>query len=168
MLDELKRCFAEENMVGIKLHPYCHERSLSYKNYRVAYEFANEWRLPVMSHTYTAEDVDATDRLAAEYPDAVFIMAHTGGEGYNIEKALAVAKKHENVYGDIAVSQSMEGRIEYFTKEITAKKFLFGTDTACMSPVATLAMVAMAEISEDEKKDILGLNMRRILDRKRV
>ena len=167
ILPELERCFTHEGMVGVKLHPWCHERSLSYKHYRSVYEFANERRLPVMSHTYTGEDVATTGLLAEEFPEAVFIMAHMGGEGVNVEYALEMAAGHENVYGDIAVSQSMEGRIEYFVNEITSKKFLFGTDNACMNPVATMAMIAMAEISDEEKKDIFGLNMQRILSRRK-
>jgi len=164
-MEELERCFTFPGMKGIKLHPYCHERPLSYTHYRPAYEYAAENRIFVMSHTYTAEDIDATDRLAREFPEAVFIMAHMGGEKQNVERALEVAGRHENVYGDLAVSQSMEGVIEWYVREIGSKKVLFGTDGACMSPVATLALVAMAEISDDEKRDIFGMNMQRILDR---
>jgi hypothetical protein len=121
-----------------------------------------------MSHTYTAEDIAATDKLAVEYPEAFFIMAHMGGEGQNVERALEVAARHDNVCGDLAVSQTMEGRVEWFVREIGAGKVLFGTDIACMNPVATLALIAMAEISDDDKLDILGRNMRRILDRVRI
>ena len=162
---ELIRCFQHPGMVGIKLHPWCHDRPMSYRHYRPAYIFAQKYHLPVMTHTYTAEDVDATDRLAVEFPEVSFIMAHMGGEGYNVEKALDVAKKHGNVFGDIAVSQSMEGRVEKFVKEIGANKLIFGTDTSCMNPIATFAMIAMAEISDEEKKMIFGLNMQGILDK---
>jgi len=160
----LERCFSHPGMRGIKLHPYCHERPLSYKYYRPVYEYAAARGLCVMSHTYTAEDIGATDKLAAEFPEAIFIMAHTGGEGLNVERALEVISRHENVYGDIAVSQSWEGVIEWYVREVGSKKILFGTDNACMSPVATLALVAMSEISDSEKRDILGLNMQRIID----
>jgi len=162
---ELERCFKYPGFRGIKLHPYCHERSLFYKHYRPVYEFAARNRLFVMSHTYTGEDVAATDYLAGEFPEAIFIMGHTGGEKYNVEKALEVIGRHGNVYGDIAVSQSLEGVIEWYVKEVGAKKILFGTDMPCMSGEATLALVAMAEISDDEKMDILGRNMQKILDK---
>ncbi|MCL2748378.1 MAG: amidohydrolase family protein [Oscillospiraceae bacterium] len=167
MRDELNRCFEHDGMRGIKLHPYTHQRALSYKHYVPVYEFAAQRRLFVMSHTYTPEDVMATDVLAREYSDAIFIMAHTGGEGHNVEQALEVAGKHDNVYGDVAVSQSFEGNIEWFVREIGSRKVLFGTDMACMTPVATVARIAMAEISDEEKLDIFGLNMQRILDYKK-
>jgi predicted TIM-barrel fold metal-dependent hydrolase len=162
--DELDRCFAHSGIVGIKLHPYCHERPMSYKHYRPAFEYAHKNRLPVLTHTYTGEDIETTDRYADEYPDAIFIMAHMGGEGYSVEKALETAARRANVYGDIAVSQTIEGRMESFVKETGAKKILFGTDAVCMNPAATLSMVAMSEIGYDEKEDIFGLNMRAILD----
>jgi len=164
MLSELERCIKHPKMVGIKLHPYCHERPLYYKGYRTAYEFASKNGLFVMSHTYTPEDIDTTDKLAEEFPDTVFIMAHMGGEKMNVENALEVIKKHPNVYGDFSGSQAWEGIIEWYVSVVTSKKLLYGTDTPCMNPSATLALVAMAEITEPEKRDILGLNMKRILE----
>ena len=162
---ELTRCFRFKGMLGIKLHPYAHERPMSYKHYRPAFTFAAKRRLFVMTHTYTQEDIKTTDILAAEFPEATFIMAHTGGEKYNVERALEVIARHDNVYGDLAVSQSMEGVIEWYVREVGSKKILFGTDMPYMSPVATVALVAMSEISDDEKRDIFGLNMQRIIDK---
>ncbi|MCL2059306.1 MAG: amidohydrolase family protein [Oscillospiraceae bacterium] len=160
---ELARCFENSVFRAIKLHPYAHQRPMSYKHYRPAYEFAAERGVFVMSHTYTEEDVEATDRLASEFPGVIFIMGHTGGEGYKIEKALDVINKHDNVYGDIAVSQSWEGGVEWYCREVGSKKILFGTDMPFMTPTATLALVAMAKIGDDEKRDIFGGNMQRIL-----
>ena len=167
MLSELERCSAHPKMLGIKLHPYCHERPLSYKGYRTAYEFATKKNLFVMSHTYTAEDIDMTDKLAIEFPDTVFIMAHMGGEKMNVENALEVIKKHKNVYGDFSGSQSWEGIIEWYVSVVGSKKLLYGTDTPCMNPSATLALVGLAEITDDEKRDILGLNMKNIIEKSR-
>jgi len=167
MLAELKRCMKHPGMKGIKLHPYCHERPLYYKGYRTAYEFASKNSLFVMSHTYTAEDIDTTDKLAVEFPDTIFIMAHMGGEKMNVENALEVIKKHKNVYGDFSGSQAWEGVIEWYVSVVGSKKLLYGTDTPCMNPAATLALVGMAEISDDEKRDILGLNMKRIIENSR-
>ena len=162
--DEMSRCFAR-GMKGIKLHPYCHERPLSYKPYEKAYAFAAAHNSFVMAHTYNAADVANVDKFASEYPDAVFIMGHMGGEMATIEKAVDVVNRHDNVYGDIAVSASWEGIVEWFVKEIGSKKLLFGTDSPCMEGRATFCRVALAEIDEDAKRDIFGLNMKRILDR---
>jgi len=165
MIDgELARCF-KRGMKGIKLHPYCHERPLSYKPYEKTYAFAADRRGFVMAHTYTEADVISVDKFASEYPETVFIMGHTGGEMATVEKAVKVINRHDNVYGDIAVSESKEGIVEWYVREIGSKKLLFGTDMPCMEGRATFNRLALAEIDDDAKRDIFGLNMKRILDR---
>jgi uncharacterized protein len=161
---ELERCFEHEGMKGIKLHPWCHERTLAYKNYSPVFEFATSFGCCVMAHTYSLEDICNMDRLASEYPDAIFIMAHTGGEIPQVEEAIDVINRHENIYTDLAVSESREGNVEWLTREIGSKKLLFGTDMPYMDPRATFSRIAMAEISEEAKKDIFGLNMKAILE----
>ena len=163
---ELDRCFAKnERFMGIKLHPWCHQRPLAHSGYRDAYEYAAEHNAFVMSHTYDPGDVATTAELAMEYPDVIFIMAHMGGEFPTINKAVDVLNKHPNVYGDISGSLSMEGIVEWYVKEAGQKQIVYGTDMCCMDGRATFAMIGLAEIDEEAKKDIYGLNMKRILDK---
>lgn len=164
---ELERCFGFECIKGIKLHPYTHERPMTYKNYLPVYEFAAERKCCVLVHTYTLTDIDGMDRFAAEYPEADFIMAHAGGEIPQVEAAIDVINRHKNIYADIAVSESREGNVEWLVREVGSKKILFGTDMPFMDPRGTFARTAMAEISEEEKRDILGLNMQKILKKGR-
>jgi predicted TIM-barrel fold metal-dependent hydrolase len=46
---------------------------------------------------------------------------------------------------------------------VGSKKILFGSDMPYFETRSTIGRIAMGKISEDEKKDILGLNMKRIL-----
>ena len=103
------------------------------------------------------------DRLASEYPEATFIMAHAGGEIVTVERAVDIINRRENIYADIAVSESREGNVEWLVREIGSKKLLFGSDMPTMDPRGTFTRLAMAEISEDEKRDVFGLNMQKIL-----
>jgi uncharacterized protein len=161
--DELERCFKIEGMKGIKLHPWCHERTMEYKNYIPVYEYAAKKTCCVLVHIYSWEEICNMDRFASEYPEAIFIMAHTGGEIQQVEKAVDIINRRENIYTDLAVSESREGNVEWLVREIGSKKLLFGTDMPFMDPRGTFARVAMAEISEEEKRDIFGLNMQKIL-----
>jgi len=163
-LPELARCFANKKFLGIKIHPWCHDRPMSYKNYEKVYEYAAKNDKFIMSHTYNPDDVNTTSRLAAEYPNVNFIMGHMGGYFPCIEQAVGILTKHENVYGDISGSESREGVVEWMVKEAGPKRIIFGTDMCCMDGRATLAMVCAAEIDEDAKRDILGLNMMGILE----
>lgn len=49
-------------------------------------------------------------------------------------------------------------------KEIGSKRVLFGTDMPFLDPRPALGRVAMADISDEEKKDIFGLNMKYLLN----
>ena len=160
---ELDRCFENKYTKGIKIHPHIHKRTMDYENYIPVYEYAAEKRCPVLVHVYTTEEIRNMDKLAAEYPEAVFIMAHIGGEAANMEKAIDVLNRHDNIYGDFAVSRTWEGNVEWLTAEVGSRKLLFGSDTPFFSPVPTVARIAMAEISEEDKRNIFGLNMKRIL-----
>lgn len=160
---ELERCFKNEYVKGIKLHPHVHERTMEYKNYIPAYEYAAKKGCPVLVHVYSVEEIRNMDRFASEYPEAVFIMAHIGGEASNMEKAIDVINRHDNIYGDFAVSRTWEGNVEWLVSEVGSEKLLFGSDAPFISPSPTITRIAMAEIGEEEKKNILGLNLKRIL-----
>ena len=162
--NELERCFAR-GMLGVKLHPWCHHRFLSYEPYEKTFAFAARRHSFVMIHTYNEPDVATIDKIAPLYPDAMFIMGHSGGEMPTIEKAVQVIRRHDNVFGDFAVSESMEGLVEWYVRTVGSKKMLFGTDMPSMDGRGNFCRLAMAEISEDEKRDVFGLNMKRIIDR---
>lgn len=165
MENELKRCFEWSGMRGIKLHPACHGHAIDYRNYRIAYETAEQRKCPVLIHVWGIGAVMTVDRLADQYPNAVFIMGHGGADIDAMEAAAGVVGRHENVYVDIAISRVREGNVEWLVKEMGSKKILYGTDMPFFDPRPAFGRVAFADIGEDEKKDIFGLNMDRLLNR---
>lgn len=166
IVDELDRCFAIEGMNGIKLHPDVHGCPIDYKNYDLVYEYANEYKLPVLIHVWGRGQVAIIDKLAAKYPEVRFLMGHGGAKAKAMEDAVEIMKKHKNVYADVAISSAPQGNVEWYVDEIGSEKILFGTDMPFYSPNFTLGRVALAEISEDDKRNILGINLRRILQEK--
>ncbi len=156
---ELDRCFAVKGFRGIKLHPCCHSQEVDYKNYAPVYEEADRRGCPVLIHVWGAANVREVDGLAPKYPNAKFIMAHTGGDIKSMELALDVINRHENVYGDLALSTPAEGNVEWLVREVGSKKILFGTDMPFYDPSHVVARVAMADISDEQKKDIFGRNI---------
>ncbi len=163
MAEELDRCFRYPGMKGIKLHPSMHGCPIDYKNYHTAYGAAQEKKCPVLIHVWGSGDVSMIDKLAARYPEAIFIMGHAGGEIRAMEHAAEVVNAHANVYADLALSRVYEGNVEWFVSEIGSKKLLFGSDSPFMDPRPSFGRVAMAEIREEEKEDIFGLNIKRLL-----
>lgn len=164
MVNEMDRCFAVPGMKGIKLHPGYHGCPIDYKNYHVAYERANERKYPVLIHVWGMGDVMTIDKLAGQYPEIRFIMGHSGADVRAMEKAIDVVNKHKNVYADLAISLAREGNVEWLSREMSSKKVLYATDMPFFDPRPAFGRVAMAELSDEEKKDIFGLNMKRILN----
>jgi predicted TIM-barrel fold metal-dependent hydrolase len=74
-----------------------------------------------------------------------------------------VVNRRPNVYGDLALSRPIEGNVEWFVKEMGADRVLFGTDMPFYDPSHVIARVALADITEEEKKDIFYRNTAKLM-----
>lgn len=161
---ELDRCFAHKGFKGIKLHPDCHSRAIDYYGYEPVYEYADDKALPMLIHVWGAGQVAAIEHLSQEYPNIRFIMGHSGADPVGMKAAIDLINKRNNVYGDTAFSAAYQGNIEWLASEANTKRVLFGSDMPFYDPAFTFARIALAEISDDVKKDIFGANMERLLN----
>jgi len=129
---------------------------------------AVEMNVPILQHTWlksmgnepgesTPYDVVA---LAKRHPKAQLICGHTGG---NWELGIRIIREAKNVYADLAGSDPTSGFTEMAVRELGAERVLYGSDVGGRSFGSQLAKVLGADISDDEKKLILGGNIRRLL-----
>jgi uncharacterized protein len=161
MKNELDRCFRYPGVKGIKIHAGCHLCPIDFKNYKAAYEMADERKLPVLIHVWGRGDVAEIDRLAGRYPGALFIMGHSGAEVRAMEDAVDVINRHDNCYADLAISLAREGNVEWLVREVGSKKVTYGTDMPFFDPKPVFGRIAFAEISDDDKKNIFGANLKK-------
>ena len=162
-IPEILRRFAKPGFRGIKLHPGCHGRPIDYFAYAPVYEYADEHKLPMLIHVWGKGDVAAIDRLSVTYPNVRFIMGHSGADWAGITYAMDLMNKRPNVYGDTALSVAQEGNIEWMVHEADPKKILFGSDMPFYDPTPTIGRIALADISDEIKKDIFGRNLKRLM-----
>ncbi|NLC69576.1 MAG: amidohydrolase [Clostridiaceae bacterium] len=161
---EIDRCLKIPQVKGIKVHPGFHKYPMDHKYYHIVYEEADKRRCPVLMHTWGMDSILAVGRIAGMYPRANFIMGHAGGSDIKaMEKAVELACMHDNLYLDLVLSMAYEGNVEWLVREAGSKKVLFGTDMPFYDGSFNLGRIALAEISDDEKKDIFGLNAKRLL-----
>lgn len=158
MEPELIRCFSQKGMAGIKCHPSLHGLSLEHPNYHPAYAYAEKRSCPVLFHVWGLSEVQKVERLARTYPHAKMILGHAGAEPAAMEYALELACRLDNVWLDLAISRTLEGNVEWFVEKAGSKKILYGSDMPFFDPRPAIGRVAMARISEEEKRDILGRN----------
>ncbi len=163
--DEIDRCYSA-GMRGFKIHPSLHGYPANGENLRYMWEFANEKRLPVLSHTWAGDGTCSPSilgNLAEKYPNVPVILGHSGGTLAGYDEAIAVAKKQKNVFLETCCSTVIYGMIERFVREVGADRILFGSDMPFVNENAQIGKILYAKISDEDKRKILGLNMEKII-----
>jgi len=167
ILDELEKCLRHSNFRGIKIHPDLHRCPANAKQYQPVWAFAHEFSVTVLAHTWDALatcDPLMFGPIAKEFPRANILLGHSGGVASGMEKAIQVAKEYRNVYLDLACSRFYHGMLELMVKEVGAERILFGTDMPFLDCRPRIGAVAIAKISDDDKRKIFGLNAKQLFE----
>ena len=98
--------------------------------------------------------------LAARYPQQKFLCAHAGGEW---QRGIRAVQSSPNVLVETSGFDATAGFIEMAVREMGADRIVFGSHLPSRSLGTELAKVTGANISEDQKKLILGENFRCLL-----
>ncbi len=164
-LDELERCFQDERVVLIKIHPSGTKCRLDDQRMVRLYEFAERRKLAILAHSWLDNDlygqIDLFAATAKDHPDIPWIMGHSGGP-YGSRRAVEMALGIPNIYLDITLSMCPARQIEFFVKEVGAERVLFGTDNPFIDPRPQVGRVGLALISPQDKMKIFGGNARRL------
>ena len=174
VIHELERCFNGMGAKFIKIYPDYYRKSSDDPGYFPMYEFANERGLAVMSHTkfnWDSPDVTVKGRytaLAERFPNVKWIFAHDGGgnfnsAGMNIE-AVDAALSIPNAYLETCMSSLSHNSIEAGVNALGSDRFLYGSDIPLLDPRNQIAKIVTAEISEEDKHKILGLNAAKLFN----
>ena len=170
MVPELERCFGTLGMKFIKIYPHYVRVAHDDPLYFPIYEFANERGLAIMSHArhyFDPASVSVYKRyegLVKRFPKINWVMAHAGG-GTSAETMRAV-RDFPTIYVETCSSGLRNGGIEYAVKHGRADRVLFGTDMPLLDASQQLAKVIVCQITDEEKKMVLGGNAIRLLNLK--
>jgi hypothetical protein len=161
---EIEKHWERGRMSAIKIHPETHDYPPDGMEYHRVYEILQERRGLLLSHVWGIDNVKVFGKLAKQYDSVTFILGHSGGVPKAIYEAIKVASECNNVYLDLTGSFHYEGIVELMVREVGADRVLFGTDAPFLDSRPAVGRVGYAEISEEDKAKILGLNMKKILD----
>lgn len=159
---ETLRCL-EDGFTGVKLH---NSNGFPYTDpaYAPALLLADQRRLPVLLHTWGGDaEFAQVKELATKHPQASFILAHSGCLA--VEKYIQIAREHANVYLDTTQSARVYGVIARMVKEAGSEKVIWGTDSFFLNMAQQLGSIIGADLSDQDKLQVLSKNARRILDR---
>ncbi len=160
-LAEADRYLGDEGFRGIKVHRSHNEVAYDDPRYDPLYAKGQEYRVPVLAHTFGPAEVKQLVSAACRLPAVSFIVGHSGG--YSWADCLEMMASVPNTYLDICASCSDLGRVEAFVDAVGAERVLYGTDNPFLEPSHCLAQVRAAEIGESERELILGGSIIRLL-----
>lgn len=164
------------------------------EQYYPLYERVAELQLPVLVHTGTGPPGTYlkfnrpvfVDKVAVDFPETPFIMAHVGMPW--VDEAVAITVKNENVYVDISQWQVVHKGAPFALCQALTQlkmgcggmhKVLFGSDWPLLTPLYSqrewvaaikeltmpppLQMMGLRDFTEKDKARLLGENAERIL-----
>ena len=140
----------------------------THRNFDPLVERIAEWNGVIMQHTWFKTggktgrgESTPTDlvQLAARHPDQRFICAHAGGEW---EKGIAAVRDSPNVLIETSGFDATAGFIEMAVRELGSDRIVFGTHLPSRSLGTELSKVIAADITENDKRAILGANFRNL------
>ncbi len=164
-LAELDRRVAGGPFMGIKLWvAIC----CDHPNLDPICERAAELDAPILQHTFfrtggnmpTESSPAHLATLAARHPDVTFIAAHAG---LNWERGIRAVAPQPNILVDTCGFDPEMGYTEMAVAWLGSERVVYGSDAAGRSFASQLAKVHGADISDADKRKILGANMRRVL-----
>lgn len=164
-LKEFDRCVRNGPMVGIKL--WVAKRAAA-RELDPIIEAAASMNAIIFQHTWhkttgnlpgESEPADLAE-LAARHPRVPIICGHTGGEW---ETGIRAIRHLPHVSADIAGSDPYNGFVEMAVRELGAGRVIYGSDAGGRSFASQLAKVMGADISEADRKLILGENLKRMM-----
>jgi len=161
-VSELERCFDDLSMKFLKIYPDYFGKPNDDPAYFPIYEFLNDRGLAVMAHpAYPFDDPDVilTKRytaLAERFPRVRWVLAHAAGTGS--PDAVEAARAVPTVYLETCGSGGNHNGVKSAVDGAGADRVLFGTDMPLLDARHQIAKVTTANISDEAKQRVLGLN----------
>ena len=98
--------------------------------------------------------------MAKRHPKAKLICGHTGGDW---EPGIRAIRDQKHVPIGIGGSDPTAGFVEMAVRELGSERVIYGSDIGGRSFASQLAKVQGANISDRDKRLILGENLKRLL-----
>ncbi len=170
-LDAMKKTVKRPGFVGLKIHPSFHQTPAEDPLYEPAWRFAADHDLPILSHSWSISDFNPSQKYSVperfepyirRFSTVRFILAHAGGRGTGRYEMIRLVNQYSNVYTDFAGDIFCYRLIESLVHALPGDRILYGSDFPWLDPRANLARVYLADISTEQKRDILCNNAIRV------
>ena len=152
----------ENGTRGIKLISQYQDVDENCIDWSQAFEYASDKSWVVLHHSWGLPE--RLERWAREFPRVTFIIGHATN-GYK-----DIVNRYDNVYQCTcaAFCKRAQGRrtfIEQMINDVDVEKILHGSDALDLDFGTSVGPIAYANISEDAKEKILGLNAKKLIEK---
>jgi hypothetical protein len=169
-LDALNRWLRDGPMLGVYF-PGSGPGAMacSHRNFNPLVERIAELNGVIMQHTWFktggkqgpgASTPAELAELARRFPEQKFLCAHAGGEW---ERGIRAVKNSPNILVETSGFDATAGFIEMAVRDVGAERVVFGSHLPSRSLGTELGKIIGANISEKDKRQILGENFRTLL-----
>jgi predicted TIM-barrel fold metal-dependent hydrolase len=159
---KLEKDFEVFNFRIVKLHQCWHKFNVLSENLIKIIQWATNKKLPVFIHLFSKEQSIRFVKLTNEFINTIFIIAHMIGFEEITEKSI-----NTNVYFDISAPQLIsKKRIKNAIKIVGSNRLILGSDApyGIDSIKINIDLLNKLSISEQEKQNIVGNNIARLLN----
>lgn len=102
--------------------------------------------------------------LAARFPQVNFVCAHAGGEW---EQGIRAVRGRKNIFVETSGFDPTSGFVDMAVRELGAERIIFGSHLPSRSLGTEYGKIFGARLTEEQRRLILGENLRRLLSVKR-
>lgn len=168
-ISELERSFDEIGAKFLKVYPTYLGKPIDDPSYTPIFEWGNDRGIVLMSHSSRVSEDDLLTMphsfvpLAKRFPNITWVLAHSGNNMRGQEEAVAAAQECPNIYLETCSSYSEHGAMEFLVEGAGEDRVLYGSDMPLIEPRHQIAKITTADLSDETKRKILGLNAIRIL-----
>lgn len=174
-LDRIKKHISDPGILGIKIHPSWHQCYPHSEGYRRFWEYTSANGIVVLTHSWNPNvpnkaqkysDPHFFEEVSRRYPAQKIILAHAGGRGEYFYKVMEILKRNENIYVDFAGDTFLPFIIDRYVEGVGSERILFGTDMPWIDVRYHISNILHADISDQDRQNIFGLNAERLFDLK--
>lgn len=154
--------YLEKGFRGLMVSPLVHKFSFPDDNMAALATLCGERGVPIISHNGWRPGANTADYvlLARKFPRTNFILEHMGALPTDVEAANAAAEL-DNFFLETSLSSFLH--VVETVKMTGASKVIFGSEYPLSHPALELRKVFLLPLSDREREQILGGNIRGLL-----
>ena len=167
LISNFDRYFSKPFFVGFKTLCGYWGVKTNDPRFKPMWAYANRHRLPILNHTWGKDDIRLLGDVVKKYPQAHFLLGHSGGTDDGREEAEILAQKNPNVYLEWCGSFCTPASWEKTLQRVSPRQVVFGTDAMAHDIYWELGRLLSLDVPDNILIPILGQNMRLILATRR-